>query len=112
MEQGYPGHFSDAVPVPPDADIQARFAQWAATIDPAAAFAEFDSLRNDALTATTTARYRSRVWAKRFFDGIVHPRLNETPTTLTLSGHDWMITLAASAAQVPPDAGTILRPLL
>jgi hypothetical protein len=111
-EQGYPGHFSQTVPVPPDADIRARFAQWAATFDTDAAFAEFDSIRGGALAATTTARYRSHVWAKRFFDAIVQPQLNGPPTAQQQSGLDWMVDLAEKSPHVPPDAETILRPLL
>lgn len=111
FEQGYPGHFSTTVPVPPDADVQARFSQWATTIDASAAFAEFDALRAAAFAATATMRYRSHLWAKLFFERVIHPQLTGPPTTNQKSTHDWMIDLAANSP-VPADVAAILGPLL
>jgi hypothetical protein len=112
MDHGYPGQFSTTIPIPPDGDIQARFQQWATTLDPAAAFTEFDTLRHAALAADQTTQFRSHVWAKLFFERVVHPLLNGPPTTHQQSGHDWLVSLAANGPQVPADITAILQPLL
>jgi len=112
-EINYPGQFSSPTDPPPsDADIQARFALWARTLDPAAAFAEFDALRADALARPHATQYRSCVWAFRFFDDVVVPALNALPGVTAQSGRDWMIDMAELGPSVPTDVEAILRPLI
>jgi hypothetical protein len=109
---GYPGHFSTTIPVPPDAEIQARFAQWSQTFDTDAAFLEFGNLRQGALGDPPNTQFRSRVWAKLFFERVIQPALNGPPTSRAKTAHDWMIDLAEYAPAVPADIAAILQPLL
>jgi hypothetical protein len=111
-EQGYPGQFSTTVPIPSDADIRARFVQWSTTLDSNAAFAEFDALRRLALAADPNAQLRSHVWAKFFFERVIHPLLNAPPTTRLQDSHDWLVDLAEKGPQVPADIAAVLLPLL
>jgi hypothetical protein len=111
-EIGYPGHFSTTIPVPPDADIQARFVQWSRTLDTDAAFQDFRNLRQAALGDPPLTQFRSRVWAKLFFERVIQPALNGPPTTVLKSADDWMIDLAENAPVVPADVVAILQPLL
>ena len=111
-DQGYPGYFSQTVPVPSDSDIRLRFAQWATTIDPTAAFADFDALRTVALAAPSSQQFRTHVWAKLFFEQIIRPALNLLSAPQANNAHDWMTDLAENALAVPVDVAAILRPLL
>lgn len=111
-EQGFPGQFSAAVPIPADSDIQARFALWSNTLDPLVAFHEFDSLRNLALSAQPNTQFRSHVWAKLFFDQVIQPLLNAPPTINQQTTPDWMVDLAEFSPSVPADLAAILHPLL
>lgn len=109
----YPGQFSaPADPPPSDAEIQARFDLWSRTLDPVAAFAEFDALRTDALAEPHVTQYRRCVWAWRFFDDVVVPALNALPGVTAQSGRDWMIDLAEYGPTVPTDIETILLLLI
>ena len=47
----YPGAFHATIPIPPDADIQARFQTWAALVAHPNLFNEFDALRTQARAA-------------------------------------------------------------
>jgi hypothetical protein len=109
---GYPGHFSTAVPVSPDADIQARFGQWSQTLDTNAAFHDFGNLRQAALADPPSTQLRSRVWAKLFFERVIQAMLNGSPTIRAKTAHDWVIDLAENAPTVPADIAAILQPLL
>jgi hypothetical protein len=112
IDQGYPSQFANAIPVPPDVDIQARFQQWGGILDAVAAFSEFDQLRGVAHSAAVNQAYRSHVWAKLFFSQVVYPAPNGLQSMRSKSGEDWMIDLAEFAPAVPADIAAILRPLV
>jgi hypothetical protein len=112
LEQGYPGHFANTIPIPADLDIQQRFQQWAGVIDPAAAFQEFDQLRNAAKASNAQMQCRSHVWAKLFFEQVVLPAPNGLQSLQNKSVRDWMVDLAEWAPQVPADISRVLQPLL
>jgi len=112
MQEGYPGHFANAIPIPPDPDIQTRFQQWAGVMNAAAAFTEFDQLRGVARTASSNQAYRSHVWGKLFYNQIVYAAPSGLQSIQSKPGEDWMIDLAEFASQVPADIAAILQPLL
>jgi hypothetical protein len=109
---GYPGHFSTTIPVPPDADIQARFALWATTLDPVAAFQDFDNLRTTARAASEGQRCRSHVWAKMFFEDVVYPAPGGLAALRPRNRANWLLDLAEAFPSVPADLAGLLQPLL
>jgi hypothetical protein len=112
VQEGYPGYFANAIPIPSDSDIQARFHQWTSVVDAAVAFTVFDQLRQGARTAAPNQAYRSHVWGKLFYNQVVYAAPSGLQSLLGKPGEDWMIDLAEWSSQVPADITVILRPLL
>ena len=112
MQEGYPSRFANAVPVPPDADIQARFQQWAGVLNAGAAFIEFDRLRGVARAASPNQAYRSHVWGELFYNQVVYAAPGGLQSIQGKPAQDWMIDLAETSGQVPADISAILQPLL
>jgi hypothetical protein len=110
--EGYPGHFANSIPVPPDPEIRVRFQQWAATVNAEAAFSEFDQFRTNATAAPPGQAYRSHVWAWKFFADVVYLGPHGLNSIKPKSQLDWMIDLAEFSPHVPMDIAAILQPLL
>jgi hypothetical protein len=108
----YPGAFHATIPIPADADIQARFQAWAALVAHPNLFNEFDALRAQARAAPQGRQFRSHVCAKRFFDDVVYPAPNGLQGFRPKSDRTWRIDLAQNVPTIPPDIAAILGPLL
>ncbi len=108
----YPGAFHATIPIPGDADIQARFQTWAALVAHPSLFNEFNALRTQARAAAQGLRFRSHVCAKRFFEDVVYAAPDGLQRFRMKSDRTWRIDLAQNAPAIPPDIAAILQPLL
>ncbi len=108
----YPGAFHDAIPIPPDADIQSRFQACAGLIAHPQLFNVFDALRGHALAVLPSVQFRSHVAAKRFFEDVVYPAPEGLQRFSSKPDNTWRLDLAENAPAVPADIGAILQPLL
>lgn len=112
VEEGYPGHFVETVPVPSDGAIQEQFQRWAGVLNHESVFQAFNSLRRTARAVPADQAYRSHIWAKRFFRKVVYAAPHGLQAIHNKSPDDWMVDLAEWAPQVPLDLVSILEPLL
>ena len=106
-EAGYTHFFNNLVPLPPDADIQARLGTWEGLANSSVVWATFDGLRATARTAPGPAQFRSHVHGKNFWEKVVQPALRTIGQQT-----DWLLKLAEWSPSVPADMDAILRPLL
>ncbi len=62
----FPHLFHHQYMLPADAEIKKRLADWAAIVEPASTFADFDALRTATRLRPATERFRSCVFARAF----------------------------------------------
>jgi hypothetical protein len=108
----YPGAFHAAVPIPPDADIQARFEAWARLVAHPLLFNASTDLRTVALAAPAQRQFRSHVSAKKFFDDVVYPAPEGLQRFRATADTTWRLDLVENSPGVPADIAAILQPLL
>jgi hypothetical protein len=108
----YPGAFYATIPIPADADVQARFQAWGAVVAHPGLFNEFDALRWHARSAGAGMRFRSHVCAKRFFGEVVYPAPEGLQRFRPKPDRTWRIDLAENAPALPGDIADVLRALL
>jgi hypothetical protein len=111
-EHGYPGAFVNQVPIPSDTDIQQRFKQWSEAIDADAIFDSFQQLRATATASSPNESLRSFVWAKKFYEDIVHRAPDGLNSIQAKNSKDWMVDLAQYSPGIPASIEAILQPLL
>jgi hypothetical protein len=110
MEESFPGHYHDQIPLPEDDAIEERLRGWASVVEARAVFEAFRNERSRARTMSTSEQLHGCVHAKSFFSRIVvqdalHP----------CGGHNaknWMLKLSKWMPAVPQDLLPILQPLL
>jgi hypothetical protein len=106
VSAGYTNYFNNVVPLPADAEIQARLATWSALADAATVWVTFDGLRQAARSAPPADQLRGCVHGKNFWSAVVEPALQNLDRQT-----DWLLKLA-EWGPVPADIDAILRPLL
>jgi hypothetical protein len=106
-EAQFPGVFHDQYVLPSDRVVKKRLRTWSSIVKVAAIFSEFDQLRSEASLLSESERFRSRVWAKPFFEQVVYGGVHGLQSLRGTSVHTWMVDLATSM-DVPRDLAPIL----
>lgn len=108
----YPDFFINQCPLPDDAAIRTKLAEWSAIVDANALFAGYTHLKAASLTRPQAEQFRSCIESKLFFTAIVMDGPHGLNRIRAQSKDDWLIELARWSSAMPADLAQTLAPVL
>ena len=107
IEAEFPGIFHDQYVLPSDREVKKRLKTWATIVKADTVFKEFEQLRSATRLRPESERFALCVWAKPFYEQVVHGGPSGLQSLKNKSAHTWMIDLATHM-KVPDDIRSIL----